>query len=162
MVRNVLPETSTTLEYWEVFWNFHINVQCTSITNRLRIIRNQKNVTFVSQLHQFTSMSKFENINVLLTWCRTSWWPGRSSGGPWGPPPAAAPPPPTAARSRSWRRAARRAGRGRPGRRTPATPPPGSETCTPGHSGKVWGQTRLLYIGSVDTTFVMVDSTIMI
>ena len=29
-------------------------------------------------------------------------------------------------------------------------------------SGKVWGQTRLLYIGPVDSTFVMVDSTIMI
>ena len=32
----------------------------------------------------------------------------------------------------------------------------------PVHSGKVWGQTRLLYIGSVDSTFVMVDSPIMI
>ena len=26
MVRNVLPETPTTLDYWEVFLNFHINV----------------------------------------------------------------------------------------------------------------------------------------
>ena len=32
----------------------------------------------------------------------------------------------------------------------------------PLHSGKVWGQTRLLYIGPVDSTFVMVVSTIMI
>ena len=52
MVRNVLPETYTTLQYWELFLNFqiNINVQFTCISDHLRKIRNQKNVTFVSQL----------------------------------------------------------------------------------------------------------------